>query len=64
VIAALLLVPHIIGAPQPENLESAVPAVLASNFVSSSLMANAVMWLVIGILLGHVLPQHIEQKTA
>jgi cobalt transporter subunit CbtA len=64
VIAALLLVPHIIGAPQPENHESAVPAVLASNFVSSSLMANAVMWLVIGILLGHVLPQHIEQKKA
>jgi cobalt transporter subunit CbtA len=63
VIAALLLVPHIIGAPQPENHESAVPAVLASNFVTSSLMANAVMWLIIGVLLGHALPQQIEAKT-
>jgi cobalt transporter subunit CbtA len=64
VIAALLVLPHIIGAPQPENHESKVPAVLASNFVASSLMANAVMWLVIGVLLGHFLPQTIKSETA
>lgn len=63
-VAALLLLPHIIGAPLPEQHNSAVPAVLASNFVSLSFMANAVMWLVIGILLGHFLPQHIEAKVA
>lgn len=63
-ITALLLLPHLIGAPQPAHHESTVPAVLASNFVASSLMANAVMWLVIGVLLGHFLPRQIQENAA
>jgi cobalt transporter subunit CbtA len=54
---ALVIIPHIIGAPQPTEHESAVPAALASKFVGLSLGANAAMWLLIGILLGYVLPK-------
>ncbi len=54
---ALVIIPHIIGAPQPTEHESGVPAALASQFVGLSLGANAAMWLLIGILLGYVLPK-------
>jgi cobalt transporter subunit CbtA len=54
---ALVVIPHIIGAPQPAEHESGVPAALASQFVGASLGANAAMWLLIGILLGYVLPK-------
>jgi cobalt transporter subunit CbtA len=54
---ALVIIPHIIGAPQPTEHESGVPAALASQFVGTSLAANAMMWLLIGILLGYFLPK-------
>lgn len=54
---ALVLLPHIIGAPQPASHESAVPAGLASQYVGISLGASAIMWLLIGILLGRFLPK-------
>jgi cobalt transporter subunit CbtA len=54
---AIVLLPHIIGAPQPATHESGVPAALASQFVGASLAANAMMWLLIGVLLGRFLPQ-------
>jgi cobalt transporter subunit CbtA len=60
---AIVLLPHIIGAPLPAAHESGVPATLASQFVGASLAANAMMWLLIGILLGHFLPQ-AENRTA
>jgi cobalt transporter subunit CbtA len=54
---ALVIIPHVIGAPQPTEHESGVPAALASQFVGTSLAANAMMWLLIGILLGYFLPK-------
>lgn len=54
---ALVLLPHIIGAPQPADPQSGVPAVLASQYVGATVGASAVMWLLIGILLGRFLPQ-------
>jgi cobalt transporter subunit CbtA len=54
---ALALLPHVIGAPQPASHESAVPAGLAAQFAGLSLGANAVMWLLIGTLLGIFLPK-------
>lgn len=47
--AALIVVPHIIGAPHPHEVSvSAVPAELAAAFVSATLVANLIFWLVIG----------------
>lgn len=54
---ALALAPHVIGAPQPAEHASLVPAPLAASFAGLVLAANALMWLIIGTLLGRFMPQ-------
>ena len=48
----VLLVPHLIGAPQPADITSNVPAVLAAEFAVASLATGLFFWVVIGLLLG------------
>lgn len=50
----LILAPHVWGVPKPQSLESAVPAVLASEFAVAALGSALVMWLSIGLLLGYL----------
>lgn len=47
---AFILMPHIIGAPQPEVHESLAPAELRNAFIYTSLVTNAVFWMVLGVL--------------
>jgi cobalt transporter subunit CbtA len=54
--AFFLLFPHVLSAPAVPNGEaSAVPAHLAAEFVTASLGANLVMWLVLSLVLGYAL---------
>lgn len=46
--AALLAVPHLIGAPQVPQAVGSVPPELAAAFVSATLVANLLFWLVMG----------------
>jgi cobalt transporter subunit CbtA len=55
--AALVLAPHIIGAPHPHGFESKVPAELAARFAAMSLALQAVLWAIIGYTLGSVWPR-------
>jgi cobalt transporter subunit CbtA len=50
--AALILAPHIVGAPKPAAPQSPVPAELAARFAASSLAVHAVMWILTGFLVG------------
>jgi cobalt transporter subunit CbtA len=50
--ALLLIVPHLIGAPQPEISGSTAPEELAQTFVIATFIANAVFWLGLGGLFG------------
>ncbi len=50
--AVLIVVPHIIGAPQPEAHGGLAPADLARNFIYASLVSNGVFWIVLGGLTG------------
>lgn len=50
--AALILAPHLFGAPQPAAPESAVPAELAARFAASSLAVQATTWCLAGVLAG------------
>jgi cobalt transporter subunit CbtA len=59
---ALALMPHIIGAPQPPNTTSSVPAALASQFAALSLGTNALMWVIIGTLLGCFMPSALQDE--
>lgn len=49
---ALLLAPHLVGAPQPLVHASAAPAELAQSFIYATAFANAVFWLALGALSG------------
>lgn len=51
---ALIVLPHIIGAPHPHELTSMVPSELAGHFVSTSLAVQAVIWAIVGTIAGYV----------
>lgn len=50
--AVLLVAPHLIGAPQPADHSSTIPAELAQSFIIATAFANAIFWLAIGGLMG------------
>ena len=49
---ALLLLPHLVGAPHPAEIASPVPATLAAEFAVASLFVSALFWTATGALLG------------
>ncbi len=53
--AVLVVLPHIIGAPQPASHDTAVPAMLANSFAANAIAAQAVFWVVLGVALGYLL---------
>lgn len=50
--AVVLLLPHVIGAPQQPDEASSVPAHLATSFAASALGIGAAFWLTLGPLYG------------
>lgn len=48
--AAILVVPHVIGAPQPLVHESLAPEALESQFRVASLLTNALFWVALGLI--------------
>lgn len=61
---ALVVAPHVYGAPQPPSHETAVPAGLAADFAVATIVTSALFWLVLGGLLGHFLSRAIAAETA
>lgn len=51
--ALMLLVPHLVGSPQPAVHSSTAPAELARSFLYATLLANAAFWLAMGALAGY-----------
>lgn len=49
---ALLLLPHLIGAPHPHGFTSTVPGELSGHFAAASLVVMAVTWTLVGTLAG------------
>jgi cobalt transporter subunit CbtA len=47
---AILVVPHIIGAPQPEQHGGLAPEALEHQFIIASLVTNAIFWLGLGLI--------------
>ncbi|WP_422370946.1 CbtA family protein [Hoeflea sp.] len=48
----LIVMPHLWGAPVPEDIFSAVPAYIASAYAAASLATTLFFWLLLGGLLG------------
>ena len=62
VVAVLLIaLPHLFGAPHIISQTETLPASLAATFVANSLAANAIMWALIGLFLGHAF-SYVERK--
>lgn len=49
---ALVVAPHLIGAPQPDSHDSPVPADLHHSFVVAVTVTNLVFWVALGALVG------------
>ena len=60
----LLLAPHIIGAPQPADHTSAVPAPLAAAFAANTLALGLAFWLTLGSLYGYLVERLAQRTTA
>jgi len=52
--AALILIPHVLGAPVPPDEPSNVPARLAAVYVINSLFSSLVFWLILGFVFGWI----------
>jgi cobalt transporter subunit CbtA len=49
---AMLVAPHAIGAPQPEEYHSAAPEALAHRFITATMIASLLFWAALGALSG------------
>ena len=52
--AAIIITPHVIGAPHAPYGASLVPAELAAQFVMASLMTSVLFWVVLGASAGYL----------
>jgi cobalt transporter subunit CbtA len=51
---ALIVAPHVVGAPQPDSFETSIPEGLHHQFVVAVTVTNLVFWLVLGAVVGVV----------
>ncbi len=51
---ALIIAPHVVGAPKPDSFETAIPHDLAQNFVVSVVISSLVFWVLLGGFSGYV----------
>jgi cobalt transporter subunit CbtA len=51
----LIALPHVIGAPRPDEMGSLVPAELAAEFVSASLVVQALIWVIPAVIAGYAI---------
>ncbi len=62
----LLVIPHIVGAPQPEVHGGNAPQELADAFVIATAVANAIFWLALGAssawIFGKLAPSGISER--
>jgi cobalt transporter subunit CbtA len=62
----LLVIPHIVGAPQPDMHGGSAPQALADAFVTATAIANAIFWLVLGAssawAFGKLTPSEVSER--
>lgn len=62
--AVLLVLPHLMGAPQPASFDLPIPEGLHHQFVVAATVTNLVFWLVLGAVTSLVRPQFAEGLAA
>ena len=61
---ALIVAPHIVGAPQPDSFETTIPEGLHHQFVVAVTVTNLVFWLVLGAVVGVVRGRFTGRATS
>ena len=59
----LCALPHLIGAPQPPEAATKVPAELASAFAANAIGVAFAFWLICGTALGYLMSRPTSQET-
>jgi cobalt transporter subunit CbtA len=62
--AALVIAPHLIGAPQPPTHESPIPEDLHHRFVVAVTVTNFVFWLLLGYAVAVIRPRFADELGA
>lgn len=60
--ALLIAVPHLIGAPQPDQHQALAPDELQARFRLNSLWVNGVFWLVLGSVSAWLYPRSLDRQ--
>jgi len=58
--AALLIIPHFVGAPHPHEFGGGVPAELAAQYVTASLVTTGLFWILLGALVGQFIDRGLR----
>jgi cobalt transporter subunit CbtA len=61
---AMIVLPHAIGAPQPEEHASAAPEALAHRFIVASTIADLLFWSAMGALSGYFYKRFVQPVVA
>jgi len=61
---AAIVLPHAIGAPQPEEHASAAPEALAHRFIVASTIADLLFWSAMGALSGYFYKRFVQPVVA
>lgn len=61
---ALLVAPHVVGAPQPDSHDSPIPEDLHHRFVVATTIANLVFWVALGGIVGVVRQRFLGPAAA
>ncbi len=59
---ALLIIPHFVGAPHPHEFGGNVPAELAAQFVTASLVTAGLFWLLLGAVTGYFIDRGMPEE--
>ena len=51
---ALIVLPHLVGAPKPDSFETAVPGALHHDFIAAVVVSSFVFWVLIGGVAGYM----------
>lgn len=61
---ALIVAPHLVGAPQPESHASPVPVELHGQFVTAVTLTSLVFWLILGAMVGVLRDRFAEREAS
>lgn len=64
VAAMLLLAPHVVGAPEPEQFTGPVPTELGALFASRAFGVGLAAWVLVGLFAGHFWHREMQQEQA